>query len=150
MNIGPLEYVVIGVADQDDHQQFVQTLLPELKAIHEKDHIRVVDLVLVKKAADGSVTMQEVSELDQEEKPVYSGIADDLAGVLTTKDIEQLAGQIPPHSSAIVILFEHAWVIGLTEAVRKGGGVAFAGGMLPHEALKHIDAELANKEAHDV
>jgi hypothetical protein len=63
MNIGSLEYVVIGVTDKKDHQQLMQALLSELDAIQEKDHIRVVDLVLVKKAANGKVVMQELSNL---------------------------------------------------------------------------------------
>jgi hypothetical protein len=61
MNIGSLEYVVIGVTDKKDHQQLMQALLSELDAIQEKDHIRVVDLVLVKKAVNGKVVMQEIS-----------------------------------------------------------------------------------------
>jgi len=62
---------------------------------------------------------------------------------LTVQDIEQLTGQIPPGTSVFVILFEHAWVLGLAEAVRKSGGVVFSGGMVSHEMLAHVSAELA-------
>jgi len=139
MDIGPLEYVVISANDQ----QLKSALFAELNAIHETGMIRVVDLIFATKAADGSVVMQEVSELSEDESAVYAGIADDLMGLLTAEDIEQLTAQIPPGSSAIVILFEHTWVIGLTEAIRKGGGVVFNVGMVSHEALAHVSAELA-------
>lgn len=146
MDIGPLEYVVIGVYDQ----QLTRALFSELNAIQETGKIRVVDLIFVTKAADGTVVMQEVSELSEEEPAAYGGIADDLMGLLTAQDIEQLTGQIPPDTSAIIILFEHTWVIGLTEVVRKGGGVVFTGGMVTHDALAHVSAELAAaKEAQD-
>jgi hypothetical protein len=139
--------VVVGVTGAADHQPLTQAMLSELNTIQEKDHIRVVDLVLVMKAMDGSLVMQELSEIDDQETPAYTGIAEDLTGLLTREDIEQLTGQIPPGTSAYVILLEHAWVRGLAEAVRRGGGVVFAGGMVPNEALLRIDAELANKEA---
>jgi Family of unknown function (DUF6325) len=146
MDIGPLEYIVIGVNDQ----QLTRELFSELNEIQETGMIRVVDLILVKKAADGGVVMQEVSELDEEESAVYAGVVDDLMGLLTTQDIEQLTAQIPPDTSALVILFEHTWVIGLTEAIRKAGGVVFTGGMVSHEAVAHVSAELAAaKEAQD-
>jgi hypothetical protein len=83
-----------------------------------------------------------VSELGEEDSAAYEDIADDLMGLLTPEDIEQLTAQIPPDTSAIVILFEHTWVIGLTEAIRKGEGVVFNVGMVSHEALAHISAEL--------
>jgi hypothetical protein len=146
MEIGPLEYVVIGV---NDHK-LTHALVSELNAIHETGQVRVVDLIFVTKAADGTVLMQEVSELSEAEPAVYSGIADDLMGLLTAEDIDHLTGQIPPDTSALVILLEHTWVIGLTEAVREGGGVVFHGGMVSHEALVHVSAELTAAKAKEV
>ncbi len=139
MEIGPLEYVVIGMTDQ----QLTGALISELNAIQESGQVCVVDLIFVTKAADGSVTMQEVNELIEKEPEVYGDIASNLMGLLTAQDIEQLTGQIPPDTSAFIILIEHTWVIGLTEAVRKGGGVVFTGGMVSHEVLAHVSAELA-------
>jgi hypothetical protein len=139
MDIGPLEYVVIGVTDQ----QLKSDLITELNAIQEAGKIRVVDLIFVSKSADGAVAMQEVSELVEEELAEYGDIALNLMGLLTAEDINQLTGQIPSDSSAVVILIEHTWVIGLTEAVRKNGGAVYAAGMVPHDVLAHVSAELA-------
>lgn len=139
MEIGPLEYVVIGVPGQ----QLTSTLISELNAVQESGQLCVVDLIFVMKAADGSVTLQEVKELIEQEPEVYSDIAGNLMGLLTAQDIEQLTGQIPPDTSAFIILIEHTWVIGLTEAVRKGGSMVYAGGMVSHDVLAHVSAELA-------
>jgi hypothetical protein len=103
----------------------------------------VVDLIFVTKAADGSMTMREVSELIEAEPEVYGDISGNLMGLLTEQDIDQLTQQIPSDTSAFIILLEHNWVIGLTEAVRKSGGLAYAGGMVSHEVLAHVSAELA-------
>lgn len=139
MDIGPLEYIVIGVPNK----KLTRALFSELKAIQKTGKIRVVDLIFVTKAADGTVELQEVNELSEKDLAAYGDIGSELMGLLTAQDIEQLTGQIPPDTSAIVILFEHTWVIGLTDAVRKAGGVVFTGGMVSHDVLAHVSAELA-------
>ena len=50
MEIGPLEYVVLGF---EDHQ-FANEVLPELSAIQASGLIRAVDLLFVSKATDGT------------------------------------------------------------------------------------------------
>src|SRR5450631_1043921 len=144
MAIGPLEYVVIGL--QDHHS--TSELLPELNAIQENGYIQVRDLLFVNKAVDGTVTLQEINELSEEEQQPYSTLQENLTGLLTAQDIEHLAGEIPPGTLAVVVLLEHTWTLNLTEAVRKAGGVLFAGGMVTPEALTQVNAELAAKEEH--
>jgi len=139
MDIGSLEYVVIGF--EDDH--FTDEILPELNAIQEKGLIRVVDLLFVMKDTDGTVTVREVSELGDEELAAYDGIAGDLMGLFTAEDVERLAEEIPPAISAVVVLLEHTWAVGLTEAVRRAGGMLFTGGLVTPDALAQVRAELA-------
>jgi len=139
MDIGSLEYVVIGF--EDDH--FTDEILPELNAIQEKGLIRVVDLLFVMKDSDGTVTVREVSELGDEELAAYDGIAGDLMGLFTAEDVERLAEEIPPATSAVVVLLEHTWAVGLTEAVRRAGGMLFTGGLVTPDALAQVRAELA-------
>jgi hypothetical protein len=146
MEIGPVEYIVISVTDQN----FTDTLFAELNAIHETGKIRVVDLIFVTKAADGTVAMQEENEPTEEDSAADGDISHDLVGLLTAEDVEQLTSQIPADTSAVIIVFEHSWVKGLTEVVRQGGGVVYAGGMVSHETLALINEELAaTKEAQD-
>jgi uncharacterized membrane protein len=146
MDIGSLEYVVIGFEDD----QFTNEILPELNAIQKKGLIRVVDLLFVMKDIDGTVTIREVSELSDEELAAYEGIAGDLMGLFTAEDVERLAEEIPPGTSAVVVLLEHTWATGLTEAVRRAGGMLLTGGLVTPDALTQIRAELAaTKEEND-
>jgi hypothetical protein len=144
MTLGPLEYVVIGLKDP----HFTSELLPELNAIQEHGHILLRDLFFVNKAADGTVTIQEINELSEEEQQPYGDLLENLTGLLTTQDIEHLAGEIPPGTLAVVVLLEHTWTLSLAEAVRRAGGVLFTGGMVAPEALTQVSAELAAKEEH--
>jgi hypothetical protein len=72
MEIGPLEYRVIGV----HNQQLTRELFSELNTIQKTGMIRVVDLILVTKSVDGSMVMQEVNELSEEESAIYAGVID--------------------------------------------------------------------------
>ncbi len=49
----------------------------------------------------------------------------------------------------MIVLFEHTWALGLTDAIRKAGGVCFAGGLIEPEVLQQVSAELAAQEAHN-
>ena len=57
MEIGALEYVVLGFEDQ----QFTREMLPELNAIQGSSLIRVVDLAFVGKGIDGTVAVREAA-----------------------------------------------------------------------------------------
>ncbi|MEI7643381.1 MAG: hypothetical protein WCI67_05990 [Chloroflexales bacterium] len=83
MDIGPLEYVVIGVPDD----QFTHTVLPALHTIHSAGHLRVVDLLFVHTHADGTAITREVRDVNPTDVPRYSGIVGDLTGLLTADDV---------------------------------------------------------------
>lgn len=147
MEIGPLEYIVIGLPD--DH--VTSDILQQLTAIQQDGLLHVVDLLFVDKDADGHITMQEINELSPQEHQVSPSLVEGLAGLLTRQDIEGLASEIPAASLAIVVLLEHAWTLGLIRAVRRAGGTFFSSGMISPDALAQVSAELAaGQEAHYV
>jgi uncharacterized membrane protein len=139
MEIGPLEYVVLGF----ENGQFAREVLPELNAIGQSGVIRVVDLLFVSKAANGTVSLQEVSELGEEDQAAYKALADDLSGLLTAEDLDRLAQEIPPDTWAVIVVFEHRWTLQLADTVRRAGGSLFTGGMVAREVLEQVSAELA-------
>lgn len=142
MEIGPLEYVAIGLSND----RFVRDILPELTTIQQSGLIRVVDLLFVSKDADGTVNLQEVSELSEEEQQGYEVLAKDLAGLLTELDIKRLVRGIPAGHKAVIMLLEHVWTIGLAEAILRAGGTLYTGGIVGPDALTLVGAELAAKE----
>jgi Family of unknown function (DUF6325) len=138
MTIGPLEFVVIGCKGH----QFTREIVPELNSIQEKGHIRVVDLFFVRKDANGTVTVLEVNDLNDEELAAFDPIKDDLMGLLTPEDILHLTETVPADTSAVIVLLEHAWVVKLTEGLDRAGAVLLAGGMVPQASMEQLEAEL--------
>ncbi len=138
MTIGPLEFVVIGCKGH----QFTREIVPELNSIQDKGLIRVVDLFFVRKDVNGTVTVLEVNDLNDEELAAFDPIKDDLMGLLTPEDIVLLTETIPPDTSAVIVLLEHAWLVKLTEGLNRAGAVLLAGGMVPQASMEQLEAEL--------
>jgi uncharacterized membrane protein len=138
MTIGPLEFVVIGCKGH----QFTREIVPELNSIQEKGLIRVVDLFFVRKDVNGTVTVLEVNDLNDEELAAFDPIKEDLMGFLTPEDIVLLTETIPPDTSAVIVLLEHAWIVKLTEGLNRAGAVLLAGGMVPQASMEQLEAEL--------
>ena len=138
MTIGPLEFVVIGCKGN----QFTSEIVPELNSIQEKGLIRVVDLFFVRKDVNGTVTVLEVNDLNDEELAAFDPIKEDLMGFLTPEDIVLLTETIPPDTSAVIVLLEHAWIVKLTEGLNRADAKLLAGGMVPQASMEQLEAEL--------
>ncbi len=143
MTIGPLEFVVIGCKGHT----FNREILPELNSIQQKGLIRVVDLSFVRKDSNGAVSVLEVHDLQDEELALFDPIKEDLMGFLTPEDIARLTVVIPPDTSAVIVVLEHAWIVKLSEGLNRANAVLLAGGMVPPAAVEQLEAEL--KAAHE-
>jgi hypothetical protein len=138
MSIGPLEYVVINVPDG----HIDRALCAELNRVHANECIRVVDFVVVTKAAYRATDIREVDDLRVEARAACGHFAHDLIVMLTAEDIHRVVDDLPSDTTAMVVLLEHTWVIGLTEAIRSGGGEVLAGGMASHQTMARLNDDL--------
>ena len=102
----------------------------------------MVDLCVIQKDKQGTVTERELSELSGEEATELSPLAGNVMGLLAEEDIQQLAADIPNDSAAGLLLFEHTWAIGLKEAIKNAGAVAVTGGFVLPEALEELEKDL--------
>lgn len=138
MTMGPLEYLVVGF----EGNRFTGRIMSELRAAREKGIIRVVDLFLLKKDEDGNTAVMELSDLNKEDAEQFTHLAGLRDHLLTPEDIEQAAQDIPNNCSAAILLFEHAWAIGLKDAIKDAGGIFVAGGLIAPDVLKELEEEL--------
>jgi hypothetical protein len=132
MSIGLLEYAVIGIEDD----QFTHAILPEVSTLDATKNLRMLEILLVQKHADGTVITQKTREVGAADLPRDAGLADNRTGMLTEELVAQRATVIPPGTSAVIVLFEHTLALGLT-AIRTPGGVYLAGGLVTPNLLDH-------------
>lgn len=137
-----MDQLVIGVLNQP----FRRKILPELLLLQEEGLVRVVDQLFVSKAPDGQVSIQEVSDLCGEDCPAYEALAVDLRGWLTKDERAIFAGELSPNTEAVLLLLEYRGTVGLTKAVRQGGGVNWFGERVPCQVLQLIGAALARAQ----
>ncbi len=54
---------------------------------------------------------------------------------ITSKQVQQIAADLPNGGTALLTLFEHAWAVKLKEALLNAGGELIAQGLLSPEAM---------------
>ena len=129
--MGPIDYVVIEFPE-GEHKGEAAPLLVDLV---DRGIIRILDLMLIRKEQDGTVSGVEISDLDGDgvsELRVFEGAS---SGLLSDDDREEAGNALEPGAAALVILFENRWAAPFARAMREAGGQLVAFGRIPTQAL---------------
>ena len=119
MGVGPVDVIIIGFPGN----KFTGKIAPAVMELVEAGTIRVLDLLFVMKDADGVTTTIDVSDLDPDTGPAYLAVEVHGAGALGPEDAEEVADDLEPNTSALLIAFENAWAGRFVDAVRAADGV---------------------------
>ena len=148
MSLGPVQLLVVGF----DRPDFRGNVLAELERLRESDVVRVLDLLVVHKGADGAVERLHHPGLTAGEADGVGAVVGALIGLgatgeegadaralggttrgeadgghpLTEEGFWSLDEAIANDSAAAIALVEHRWAIGLRDAIRAAGGVPVA------------------------
>src|SRR5690606_21653197 len=119
-----MQYLVVAF----DPDQFKDRILPELSALSRKGILRVVDILVVSREADGKVQARELYEVLPGEETRFSYTRpDDAPDWFTMDDIEAAGSALPAGSAVALLLFEHTWAAGLDAAVAEANARELAG-----------------------
>jgi hypothetical protein len=131
--LGPVDYLVVefpaGKAD------FSGAMAAELQSLVDRELVRVLDLLLIRKDADGSVEVDELHEVDESDVGQLRTLEADLAMLLAEEDVEAIGMALEPDSVAAVLVYENSWAAPFASAVRRSGGQLIANGRIPTQAL---------------
>jgi hypothetical protein len=131
--LGPVDYLVVSFpAEKADFSGEMATALKELL---DRKTIRLLDLVIVTKASDGTVEAAEVRDLDDSAAGQLRALESDLALLLGAEDAENVGASLEPGSAAAVLVWENMWAAPLGSAVRRSGGELVTSGRIPTQAL---------------
>ncbi len=136
MNIGPVEYLLIGFPGN----KFTGEIAPALGRLIENNTVRVIDLVFVGKDADGNVTAFEFDQI--EELAPFADLQGEAGGLLTEEDVAYAGAALEPNSSAALLVWEDTWATELATAIRNANGVVLEGARIPHDLVEQAMAEL--------
>jgi uncharacterized membrane protein len=118
MGVGPIDVVIIGFPGN----KFSGQITPAIMELVESGTIRVIDLLFVMKDADGVVLTIDAADLDPETGPSFMAINVIQPGALGAEDADEIAEDLAPNTSALLVAFENAWAAKFVEAVRAADG----------------------------
>jgi hypothetical protein len=131
--LGPVDYIVVEFpADKAD---FSGAMAAELSALIERDLIRVLDVLILKKDLDGSVEGFESHDFGDTDLAELLALETELALLLAADDVEAIGAALEPGSVAAVLIWENVWAAPFGAAVRRSGGELVASGRIPIQAI---------------
>lgn len=141
--LGPVDWIVVEFPGS----RFRGEIAPALAELAERGIVRVLDLLLIRKDADGSLDFYEVSELDESEIGQLRAFESALACLLSEEDVEAVAAAVEPGSTAALLVWENSWAAPFASAIRRAGGQLAASGRIPVQALlAAIEADVEQDE----
>ena len=141
LELGPVDIVVIGFPPDAPR---TGDSVPIFVDLVDRGVIRVLDVLVIQKDADGKVGRLEITELGGEvleSLVVFDGAR---TGMLDEDDAALAGEALEPGEAAVLICFENSWAAPFVTAVRRNGGQLLAFQRVPTQELidtvKALDA----------
>ena len=129
--LGPVDYLVVEFPANASN--FTGEMLNELTALVDGGTIRVIDMLILTKDADGEIDVVELEDLD--ELGELQTVEAELAEMLAEEDVVNLAAAMEPGSTAGVLIWENLWAAPFASAARRSGGQLIANGRIPIQGI---------------
>jgi hypothetical protein len=129
--LGPISYLIVEFPGNKMTGGGFANLLD----LVDRGLIRILDLLFVKRDADGATQVLELRDVDADgdlDLTVFEGAS---SGLLGDSDVAEAEAAIKPGSSAGILLFENHWALPFVQELRKGGAELVAAGYVPQDEL---------------
>ena len=135
--MGPIDYLVVEFPGN----RMTGGMFPLLLDLVDRGLVRILDLALVRKETDGSVSGLELSDVDGDGELDLSVFEGASSGLLGEEDIQEAGNALAPDSSAGILVYENVWAAPLASEIRRSGGQLVASGRIPvQQVLAALDA----------
>ena len=127
LELGPVDYLVVRFPGSRLNGE----AFPLLVDLADRGIIRILDLAVVKREFDGSLTMLALSDLDGDgtlDLTVFQGAA---SGLLDDDDAQQVASTIEPGDAAAMLVYENTWAAPFASALLRSGAELVASARIP-------------------
>ena len=131
--LGPIDYLVVEFPK--DKADFSGAMAAELKKLTESGTIEVLDIIFVKKEADGTYDAFEAHEYIDDEVGMLREFGAELAEILAEEDVANIAEALEPETVAVILVWENTWAAPFASSIRHSGGQLVANGRIPMQAI---------------
>lgn len=129
---GPVEWIAIDFPGDD----VAPAVVPAIARLVESGTVRIIDLLVVRRSADGGVAVTELDDLDGPGRVALDAVDGDVLGLLNEDDLPVIAEELAPGSTALVVVWESLWAAELAAVVRDAGGVLLTHDRIPHDVVE--------------
>jgi hypothetical protein len=134
---GTIGWFIIESRRKELNRELVFPLLD----LVEKRLIRLLDVLVLFKDADGNVEALTTDELDPARVGVLGVLAGVSTGLITADDADEAGAVLDPGSEALLFVYENLWSLPFAHAVREAGGIVAASGRVNVQSiLARLDA----------
>ncbi len=123
--------------------KFRGEILKELNSLMSQKIIRVIDMVIIYKDAQGVVTVKEIQQPDVEFVAIFDPTKVATQGMIKKDDIEMIGAKLENNSTAGLLLYENLWTVGFKEAVLRAEGQVLMQERIPNEVVLEVVRDLA-------
>ena len=139
--LAPVDYMIVAFPGNE----FKGEIAPALADLVEKGTIRIIDLAVVSKDADGNIAAFELTDIDPDVRKGFENMGVEVNGLFNEEDLQAAGEELDPNSSAALLVWENLWARDVAQAIRNAGGELLDFERLPHEVVQAArDAALAN------
>ena len=141
--LGPVDWIVVEFPEP----RFTGEIAPILKDLVDRELIRVLDLIFLKRDREGGYEVLEATDMEDSEIGELRAYETELAMLLSEQDVIDLVETIEPGNAAAVLVWENLWAAPFGSAVRRAGGQLAASGRIPIQAvIAAVEADAAEAD----
>ena len=137
---GPIDFVLLEFSGKELKGEVASAVMD----LVEQGIVRVYDVLVVMKEADGTFSGLNVEDLSADDVGDFTIFSGARSGLLGDDDIRQAADAMEPGTVAALIVYENVWAIPFVRATRRAGGELIASARIPAQdlmdALDTLDA----------
>ena len=132
MTYGPVDFLALEFKTENLKGE----ILPALLDLVEKKIVRVIDLVVIQKYADGHHEAVEVKQLSPDVLSVVDMLNPEISGIIQVEDIDMIAEKMANDTLAAALLLENLWAVQFKEALLRANANLIAQLRIPHETVE--------------
>jgi hypothetical protein len=131
---GPVDIAVIAF----DEPKFDGSVASAIADLVANGTVRILDIVLVNKDANGEVTLIEVTDIDGDGIPDLVALQGDIPGLLSETDAGFAIEEMPNNTAIAMLAWENTWLVRASQSIRNNGGTLIAFERIPAEDVQAV------------
>ena len=139
MSFGPIDFLAL----EFKNEKLKGEILPALLELVQNKVVRVIDLVIIQKDANGHHEAVELQQLAPELLGVFDPLNVEVTGMIQVEDVAEIAEKMENNTTAAALLFENLWAVKFKDAVLNADGKVLDQVRVPHETVEEALAIFA-------